>query len=147
LNIYVASSWRNPHQQRIVTFLRSRGYEVYDFRNPALGDNGFHWSEIDPDWETWTPEQYRNALHHPIAKEGFRKDMEALKRCYCCVLVLPTGRSAHIEAGWAAGAGKPVVVYNPEHVEPELMYGMCSGGLVLSESELLDWLVAEEDRL
>ena len=32
------------------------------------------------------------------------------------------GRSAHTEAGWMAGAGKRVIAYIPEMVEPELMY-------------------------
>ena len=35
---------------------------------------------------------------------------------------LPCGRSAHTEAGWMAGAGKRVIVFIPEMVEPELMY-------------------------
>ena len=39
-----------------------------------------------------------------------------------CVLVLPCGRSAHTEAGWFAGAGKKVIAYIPEMMEPELMY-------------------------
>ena len=38
------------------------------------------------------------------------------------MLVLPCGRSAHTEAGWMAGAGKRVIAYIPEMVEPELMY-------------------------
>ena len=42
------------------------------------------------------------------------KVVEALRACDGCVLVLPSGRSAHLEAGWAAGAGKRVVVYVPE---------------------------------
>lgn len=49
--IYVASSWRNEFQWQVVHELRRVGHEVYDFRNPKPGDDGFHWSEIDPDWE------------------------------------------------------------------------------------------------
>ena len=49
-------------------------------------------------------------------------DIEAMEACDTCVLVLPCGRSAHTEAGWMAGAGKRVIVYIPEMVEPELMY-------------------------
>jgi hypothetical protein len=48
--------------------------------------------------------------------------MEALQQADTCVLVLPCGRSAHTEAGWMAGAGKRVIVFIPEMVEPELMY-------------------------
>lgn len=41
MKIYVASSWRNERQPEVVEHLRSFGYEVYDFRNPAPGDTGF----------------------------------------------------------------------------------------------------------
>jgi len=69
--IYVASSWRNTLQPVIVSLLRTQGLCVYDFRNPAPGNHGFAWSQIDPGWDTWTPEQYRTALTHPIAQAGF----------------------------------------------------------------------------
>lgn len=49
--IYVASSWRNDIQPQVVETLRKEGFEVYDFKNPEPGNNGFHWSEIDPDWK------------------------------------------------------------------------------------------------
>lgn len=32
--VYVASSWQNEYQQLIVSFLRRKGHEVYDFMNP-----------------------------------------------------------------------------------------------------------------
>ena len=53
--IYVASSWRNAQQPEIVEALRFEGYEVYDFRNPAPGNTGFAWSEIDREWLGWQP--------------------------------------------------------------------------------------------
>lgn len=60
--------------------------------------------------------------YHPLAERQFGADLEALKAADTCVLVLPCGRSTHTEAGWMAGAGKRVIVYIPEMVEPELMY-------------------------
>jgi len=122
MRIYVASSWRNKVQPDVVAALRRAGHDVYDFKNPRPGDNGFHWSEIDLAWKAWTPEEYRRGLQHPIAQAGFRSDMDALRGCEACVLVLPSGRSAHLEAGWAAGAGKLTVVLILEPNEPELMY-------------------------
>lgn len=124
--IYVASSWRNDYQQEVVKVLRCAGYDVYDFKNPH-GDTGFHWSEIDPDWQDWTPSSFIAGLNHPIAESGFNSDMTALSQCDICVLVLPCGRSAHLEAGWAAGAGKSVYILIPEKCEPELMYKMTTG--------------------
>ena len=120
--IYVASSWRNSHQPGVVRMLRDLGHRVYDFRNPPTRA-GFHWSEIDPNWEHWTPAQYREALKHPLAVAGFRSDFGAMEWADTCVLVLPAGRSASWELGWCSGAGKDCIVYLPEKIEPELMYG------------------------
>lgn len=61
-------------------------------------------------------------MRNPLAERQFEADLEALKAADTCVLVLPCGRSAHTEAGWMAGAGKRVIAYMPEMVEPELMY-------------------------
>lgn len=117
--------------------LRSCGHDVYDFRHPAPGNNGFSWREIHPDWENWTPQQYRNALEHPIAKEGFRHDITALNECEACVLVLPSGRSASWEFGYALGQGKKGAVVMFEKCEPELMY--LGNPILTSPDEVLDW--------
>ena len=120
--IYVASSWRNQLYPEVVARLRKAGHEVYDFRNPPHGGNGFRWTDIDENAPGWTFEQYAKGLHHPLAERQFDADLEALKWADTCVLVLPCGRSAHMEAGWMAGAGKRVIAYIPEMIEPELMY-------------------------
>ena len=120
--IYVASSWRNKYFPEVVTRLREVGHEVYDFRNPPHGGAGFHWTDVDPDAPNWTYAQYAEGLHHPLAERQFQADMDALTWADTCVLVLPCGRSAHTEAGWMAGAGKRVLAYIPEMLEPELMY-------------------------
>ncbi len=131
--IYVASSWRNHAQQGIVHMLRRIGHEVYDFKNPGPGDKGFAWSDIDPAWENWTPPQFVKSLQHPIAREGFEKDMNALESCDVCLLVLPCGRSAHLELGFAAGDGKTTAVLLSDG-EPELMYAMLDALLVPADA-------------
>ena len=125
--IYVASSWRNQYYPEVVQRLREAGHEVYDFRNPPHGGAGFHWTDIDPNAPDWTYAQYAEGLHHPLAERQFQADIDALTWADTCVLVLPCGRSAHTEAGWMAGAGKRVVAYIPEMVEPELMYKLFAG--------------------
>ena len=135
--IYVASSWRNPYYPDVVTRLRAAGHEVYDFRNPPHGGPGFHWTDIDPDAPSWTFPQYAEGLHHPLAERQFSADLEALNWADTCVLVLPSGRSAHTEAGWLSGRGKRTIVYIPEMVEPELMYKLFDG-VVGSMEELVE---------
>lgn len=137
MKIYVASSWRNNLQPSVVERLRSHGHDVYDFRNPAPDNQGFSWREIHPDWENWTPQQYREALEHPIALRGFGFDMNALRACGACLLVLPSGRSASFEFGWAIGAGKFGAVLMLEPCEPELMY--LGNPILTSLDELDDW--------
>ena len=137
MKIYVASSWRNMLQPAIVTMLRRCGHEVYDFRNPEPGESGFNWREIDPNWQQWTPAQYREALQHPIALAGFKLDMDALQSCDACVLVLPSGRSASFEFGWAISAGKKGAVVMFEPCEPELMY--LGQPILTTTNELFDW--------
>ena len=79
--VYVASSWSNEYQPRIVAFLRERGHEVYDFRNPERKTD-FCWSQISGNWEKMETDEYLDALEHPLA-----------------------------EAGWMKGSGKKVIVY------------------------------------
>ncbi|MBR5100757.1 MAG: hypothetical protein IKX34_05595 [Bacteroidales bacterium] len=120
--IYVASSWRNKYYPEVVARLREAGHEVYDFRNPPHGGNGFRWTDIDDNALSWSFDQYAEGLHHPLAVRQFAADLEALAWADTCVLVLPSGRSAHTEAGWMSGTGRRTLVYIPEMVEPELMY-------------------------
>ena len=134
--IYVASSWRNLIQPAIVTILKSIGHEVYDFRHPANNDDWFHWTEIDPNWQSWTPEEFKQALEHPVAESGFKKDMDALDRSDACVLVMPCGRSAHLELGYAIGKRQKTVILL-EAGEPELMYKMVDH-IITSPNELFD---------
>ena len=142
MKVYVASSWRNEYQQQVVAELRNAGFEVYDFKHPAEGNIGFHWSEIDKNWQNWTTDQYRAALGHDYAQFGFNRDFDNMRDADACVLVLPCGKSAHLEAGWMKGAGKKVIAYIPPfcRMEPELMYKLLDG--VASDiPELLAMLV------
>lgn len=119
MKIYVASSWRNTTQETVVMMLRQEGHDVYDFKHPTAGSNGFHWSEIDPAWQSWTPFEFIVGLRHEIAEEGFASDFDAMKWADACVLVLPCGRSAHIEAGYFVGANKPLIIMlNDGEIEP-----------------------------
>lgn len=131
MKIYVASSWRNTMQPEIVKSLRGVGHEVYDFRTASIDpaateDDGFRWSEIDRDWQQWTALEYVHALQTPLAQKGFHNDKRGMDWADVCVLVLPSGRSAHLEAGFMAGQGKPVFICTRNGEEPELMALLCT---------------------
>jgi len=145
MKIYVASSWRNLLQPAIVLALQRCGHRCYDFRNPisdwteeglASPEPGFAWSSIDPNWKNWTAAEYREALQHPLAIKGYGHDIAALKACDACVLVLPSGRSASWEFGYAMGQGKQGTVVQFDEIEPELMYR--EAAIVTNMHELFD---------
>lgn len=146
MRIYVASSWRNEaRQQATVLALRDAGHTVYDFRNPAPGDIGFGWRQCATPEQVKDPRAFRDeVLTHPVARAGFEKDMTALRDADATVLVLPCGRSAHLELGWAAGAGqRTIVLLDDPMSEPELMYLACSD-ICLSIADVVQALRSDE---
>lgn len=117
--IYLASSWRNAEQPQVLQALRDAGHEVCG-GSPAA---------------------------EAVAIHGYLRDWQAMQRADTGVLLLPSGRSAHIEAGYFVGADKPLFVLLSGQNEPELMYRMAyesGGALCLSTAELLEKLAALE---
>lgn len=143
MKIYLASSWRNPAQEQTLHALRDSGFVVYDFKNPAPDNKGFSWSatgvRLNEEGKC-SPMHLEGGLRRHKAQLGFKYDFDAMKAADACVLLLPSGRSAHLEAGWMAGAGKPVFVYAPAPVaamiEPELMY-LCLDKEIITEFDSL----------
>lgn len=150
--VYVASSWRNPLQPIVCATLAAAGIDHYDFRNPP-GSSGFSWREVKSstagagipgkgsDWEA--VDEYLRMVSHPRALEGFAEDFAAMQRADAFVLVLPCGKSAHLELGWAVGAGKRTAILLEDPCEPELMYRMVDH-LSPSLVDLLGWLGVED---
>jgi hypothetical protein len=137
--IYIASSWRNMVHAKVVDMLREAGHAIFDYRNPPdfpVLPKGYPkrvWSAVDPvdpiGWEEWSIERFVEELDNPIVRQGYERDMEGLKWCDTLILLLPSGRSAHLEAGYAVGQGKELlIVLNSEdpRFAPELMYLMAT---------------------
>lgn len=148
--VYVASSWRCAMQPAVIHLLKAAKVPHYDFRNPE-GGTGFAWSEVMPsfkiDEQLANVTDYLAGLEHPRSVEGFNSDFEAMERADTFVLVLPCGRSAHLELGWAVGAGKrTAILLDPDsndNVTPELMYKMVDF-VTDSVMDLLAWLGVED---
>lgn len=136
--IYVASSWRNEQQPEVVKRLRAEGHQVYDFRDPPPGTGGQSWRSSEPDFDRWTPAQYRDALEHPIAIATLGGHLAALRWADTILFVAPAGRSAAIELGFGIGAGVATAVLLAPG-EPELMFGLANK-LCLDLDEVVTWL-------
>ena len=125
--VYIASSWRNEQQPEVVRIFKQHGHDVYDFRDEKTGSFVFHWTQVDPCWESWSAEFFSTHLDHELCKQGFCADFGGMAWADVCVLLLPCGRSAHLEAGWFVGQGKQLHIVLDEKPEPELMYRMATG--------------------
>jgi nucleoside 2-deoxyribosyltransferase len=122
-NIYIASSWKNVEQVRaLAARLRESGFQVDDFTDDRSGRFVFHYSELG------SLEQLDaiSFLKHDKARQAFVEDKKMIDWADAVVLLLPAGRSAHLEAGYAKGSGKRLVIYQPDRFPPgefDVMYG------------------------
>lgn len=155
--VYVASSWRNTFHPVMCQILSNAGIDHYDFRNPP-GGTGFSWRSVKPNWTgghepsevvrtkgtDWEPvDTYTEMVNHPRAIQGFEADYGALQKADAVVMILPCGKSAHLELGWAVGAGKRTAILLEDPVEPELMYRMVDY-MAPTLFDLLGWLGVQD---
>lgn len=135
--IYVASSWKAPHLDKVFAELRLNGFDTYDFRNY---ESAFAWNGIDPYFQQWNMEQFEKGLSDVRAVRAFNADMDALRSAEAVVLVNPCGASAHLELGWAMAMNIPTVIYGMPR-QPELTY---RGAQLLTEDldEVIEFLTA-----
>lgn len=142
--IYVASSWKNHLQPAVVRICRFLGFEVYDFKNPKPGDHGFSWKEIAPEFKNGDvidSDTYKRLLNSPEAERGYQNDITALKECDICLFVLPCGRSASWEFGYACAGNKRCAVLWFGLHEPDLMFKETT--ILANAQELESWLLSQ----
>jgi len=118
--VYLATSANNRLTDDVLAGMRSKGHEVYDFRDGAK-------KIFDPDRKIWTPDDYLKALTGWTAYGQFNADRAALDAADAVVLLTPAGNDAHAEAGYAHGCNVPVVVYLGEGFRPGLMHKFFNG--------------------
>ena len=146
--IYISSSWKNKHHQALVALLRKHGHKVYDFQHPNGRNDRNVWEGVTSKLRLSTAYQqgilsgsdYDCMLEEEDVQNRFDEHFKAMSDADTCILLLPCGRSSHVEAGYMAGAGKRVFVYDTStHVTPELMY-LIFDGYFHKEKDLLDAL-------
>lgn len=120
--IYIASSWRGEKDVlNLATLLRRRNHEVYAFCEDGAGHYSFGFSTT-PGAGSMTA---REMLQTDEARQAFAADKAGLDWADTCVLLLPAGRSSHLEAGYAVGQGKDLFILDLEAAlgECDVMYG------------------------
>jgi hypothetical protein len=119
MKIYVIGSLRNPEVPKIATKIREAGYEVFDDWYSAG-------PEADDMWRTYEKNErghtYAQALEGYAAKHVFEFDKHHLGTAYAVILVLPAGKSGHLELGWAIGKGKRGYILLDDPERWDVMY-------------------------
>ena len=115
---FVASRWRNRDIVfELVEKLRAKGKTVFCF----MENDPYHSSDDDPVEVMQAYEATSEWQKNKMVQDIFKKDMEGLKASQTLLLLLPAGKSAHIEAGVAFGMGKECIVIG-EQKETESLY-------------------------
>lgn len=101
--IYLIGSLRNPKIPRIAGSLRDCGFEVFDDWHAAG-------PEADDCWQAYEQERGRSfdeALLGKHALDVYWFDRNNIEASDIALLVLPAGKSGHLELGFSLGQGRP----------------------------------------
>lgn len=134
MEFYLIGSLRNPAIPQVAAALRNIGIGVFDdwyAAGPTADDS---WKE----YEQGKGHDYRQALSGYAARHVFQFDFTHLNRTDGAILVLPAGRSGHLELGYVAGLGKKayVLLDNPERWD--VMYQFAKDGIFFNQEEMLE---------
>lgn len=111
--IYLIGSLRSPKVPEIANKLRDEGYEVFDDWYAAGPEADDYWQK----YEEGRGHNYKEALMGYAAVDVYNFDKTHLDQCDLAVLVLPAGKSGHLELGYVIGTGKPGYILFDDDVE------------------------------
>lgn len=138
--IYLIGSLRNPEVPIVANRIREVGHEVFDDWH-ATGP------EADDFWKSYSKgkgQSYKEALNDYGAKHIFEFDKFHIDRADIGVLLMPAGKSGHLELGYMIGQGKPCYyVMEPDIERWDVMLQFCylTGGIICDNvDELLECL-------
>lgn len=141
--VYLIGSLRNEKLVLLGNALRNAGVDVFDdwlAAGPIADDS---WQKYESD----RGRTYAQALRGYAAQHVFEFDHHHLRRATHVVLVMPAGKSGHIELGWAIGMGKRAyVLFDGEPDRWDQMYQFCfetGGDVFFNTDDLVKELTSE----
>jgi nucleoside 2-deoxyribosyltransferase len=127
MKIYLIGSLRNPEVLTIGNLLRSKGFNVFEDWMAAgkFADDAWR------DYEKQRGHSYLEALNGLAAEHVFEYDKKHLDDSDAAVLVMPAGKSAHLEMGYMLGKNKPAfILFDKEPERYDVMYKFATGVFV-----------------
>ena len=133
-SIYLIGSLRNPEIPKLGNRLRSIGWEAFDDWYGAGNEADDKWQQ----YEDLRGRSYKEALHGYAARHVFAFDQFHLNRVDAACLVLPAGKSGHLELGYAAGLGKRTyILFDTIPERYDVMYNFATD-VFFSQDEFLE---------
>lgn len=118
-SLYLIGSLRNERVTEVANKLRDLGLDVFDDWMAAGPEADDFWKS----YEVGRGNSYVQALSGYAARHVFAFDKFHLDRCDSALLVLPAGKSGHLELGYVAGSGKPTfILLDEQDVRFDVMY-------------------------
>lgn len=131
--VYLMGSLRNPEVTKVAAALRALGLDVFDDWMAAGPEADDHWQK----YETARGRNFREALKGHAAQHVFHYDKKHLDESDEGVLVMPAGKSGHMELTYLVGKGKPAhILMTGEPDRFDVMYNFASN-IFLSLEELV----------
>jgi len=139
MKIYIASSWKNQKEVlALAEYLEQYGFEVDAFCRSSDKRYAFHWSELVDNEEDLANYDAIEMLADLRTQRAFKEDMRWLDWSDCVIMLMPCGRSSHLEAGYAKGQGKLLYIYGAfPKGEFDVMYGLANGLFRIGEIDRL----------
>lgn len=133
--VYIIGSLRNPAIPAVAKHLRDAlpGVEVFDDWYAAGPEADDHWKA----YELARGRTYIEALAGHAARNVFAFDKRNLEDATDVVLVLPAGKSGHLELGYCAGKGKHTFVLLDDPDRWDVMYQFATA-VVSDVDDLVD---------
>src|SRR5574337_842045 len=114
-SVYLIGSLRNPRVPEVAAAIRAEGYDVFDDWYAAGPEADDYWQK----YEQGRGHDFTLALQGYAANHVFNFDRHHLDRCDMGVLLLPAGKSGHLELGYMIGQGKPGFILMDKLEDPD----------------------------
>lgn len=133
--IYLIGSLRSPRVPQVAKLLRESGYEVFDDWYAAGPEADDYWQK----YEQARGHTVRQAMEGYAANNTYNFDKTHLDRADAGVLVMPAGKSGHLELGYLVGRGKPgFILLENEPERWDVMYRFAEGVSTTTEELIED---------
>lgn len=139
VSIYVIGSLRNPQVAAIGNTLRTLGFDVWDEWFAAGPEADDYWQR----YEKGKGRTFEEALKGRTAQNVFYFDKALIDLADIGVLVMPAGKSGHLELGYMAAQGKPTFVLMDQEPERFDVMAQFATAVFTSEEALLARLTKE----